>query len=211
MIFQNDNGYWVLGTIVLLLALWVGWTIFITVTTEEVAYTVLNESKEYEIRQYSNFIIAETQIEGTIFSKGNNAFPILFNYISGNNEAGDKISMTAPVLSEPKGSKIAMTTPVLQDSNTFSFVLPASYTIDSAPKPKDSRITLKESGELRVAVLRFSGSYSESNFEEKMTLLDSYLKRDGLKYSQMTSAVYSPPGTLFFLRRLEVWAFLDQK
>lgn len=209
VVFNNNAGYWVVGALILGLILWVSWTVYITAITEEVPYTVIDESKEYEIRQYDYFIIAETETEGGIASGGDSSFSILFNYISGENEGSEKIDMTTPVISDPIGEKIAMTAPVIQDKNTFSFVLPKEYTIETAPKPNDSRITLREVKNSKVAVLKFSGSFSDSHFEEKMIELDSYLQRDGLDYTKMSSAAYSPPGTPPFLRRLEVWAYLE--
>lgn len=209
MLFNNSAGYWIVGSILLGLIVWVSWSVYITAVTEEVPYTVIDNSKEYEIREYEYFILAEVETEGGITSGGNSAFSILFNYISGQNENDQKIAMTTPVISEPIGEKIAMTAPVIQDKNTFSFVLPKEYTLENAPKPKDSRIKLREIKNVKVAVLRFSGSYSDSNFEQKKIKLDSYLQRDGKDYSKMSSATYNPPGIPPFLRRLEVWAYLE--
>ena len=56
-----------------------------------------DESKNYEIREYDNHIVAETLVQGDFNKVGNTAFKRLGGYIFGDNEADQKISMTAPV------------------------------------------------------------------------------------------------------------------
>ena len=63
------------------------------------------------------------------------------------------------------GQKLPMTVPVISksDKSSFevSFVLPASYTLDTVPKPIDQDIVLAETKIGNVAVLSFSGYVSE--------------------------------------------------
>ena len=59
---------------------------------EETNYEVVKQNKVYEIRKYSDRLAIEaiTSSQGSSFRK-------LFNYISGNNENKEEISMTTPV------------------------------------------------------------------------------------------------------------------
>ncbi len=67
------------------------------------------------MRRYPAHVVAEIQVNATFDRAGNAAFRHLFNYISGNNNARQKLAMTAPVIQEPGPSqKLAMTAPVLQ-------------------------------------------------------------------------------------------------
>jgi hypothetical protein len=81
------------------------------------------------------------------------AFSILAAYIFGENTSVTKIAMTAPVTQSQPSEKIAMTAPVIQQqageniaTSTWAvqFVMPSEYTLATLPKPKDSRIAIKE-------------------------------------------------------------------
>lgn len=193
---------------------------------ETLSYEVLSSDKEYEIRELPEHIIAETTVVGDFDDASGEAFNILAGYIFGGNKKKESIAMTSPVVEnesetiamtapviESESEKIAMTAPVLeQESNTsqkvFSFVMPAEYTLETLPEPLDSRITIKKVESKKIAVLSFSGFYSEKKIDEKKELLKQYLDRDGLEYSTVSWAGYNPPWTPPFMRRLEVWAEL---
>ncbi len=91
-----------------LLAAWVGWGAYVDRTTETVPYDTVAEFDGVELRRYPRVVLAETTAE----SEGE-AFNRLFRYISGENETGDEVAMTAPVAT--RGTKIPMTTPVRTD------------------------------------------------------------------------------------------------
>jgi len=193
---------------------------------ETLSYTVLSNDKEYEIRELPEHIIAETTVSGNFDDASGEAFNILAGYIFGNNKKKQAISMTSPVIEneyekiamtapviESEPEKIAMTAPVVeQDSGAnqkvFSFVMPAEYTMETLPEPLDKRITIKKVESKKIAVLIFSGFYSEKKINEKKQLLKQYMDRDGLEYSTFSWAGYNPPWTPPFMRRLEVWAEL---
>ena len=59
---------------------------------EEANYEVVKQNKVYEIRKYSDRLAIET-----ITSSQGSSFRKLFNYISGNNENKEEISMTTHV------------------------------------------------------------------------------------------------------------------
>lgn len=179
---------------------------------ETLSYTVLSSDKEYEIRELPEHIIAETTVSGNFDNASGEAFNILAGYIFGGNKKEKPIAMTTPVV-ENESENIAMTAPVVeQDSGAnqkvFSFVMPAEYTLETLPEPSDERVTIRQVEAKKIAVLSFSGFYSEKKINEKKQLLKQYLDRDGLEYSTVSWAGYNPPWTPPFMRRLEVWAEL---
>lgn len=185
---------------------------FFSSRVETLSYTVLNSDKEYEIRQLPEHIIAETMVSGNFDKASGEAFNILAGYIFGNNKKKQSISMTSPVV-ENEYEKIAMTAPVVeQDSGSnqkvFSFIMPDEYTLETLPKALDARVSIRQVESKKIAVLTFSGFYSEKKIDAKKELLKQYLDRDGLEYSTVSWAGYNPPWTPPFMRRLEVWAEL---
>jgi hypothetical protein len=200
--------------IIVPLVLLAGWIAvgYFSSKVEQLPYTVLDSSKEYEIREIKEHLIIETEVSGGFESGGNEAFSILAGYIFGNNKKKEKIAMTTPVVGS-ESEKIAMTAPVVAEDRTddlinFSFVVPEKYTLETLPEPLDPRIKIKKVGKKKVAVLRFTGFYNDQKFEDKKEELKKYLKRDKLGYSNFSSAGYNPPWTPPFMRRLEVWAEL---
>jgi effector-binding domain-containing protein len=90
------------------------------------------------------------------------------NKISGNNRSRKKVAMTARVSQQPMGEKIKMTAPVeqrrVQEKWAVSFMIPASYTVETLPEPKDPNITLRQVPARRMASVRYSGFWSEKRY-----------------------------------------------
>ena len=66
---------------------------------EKPEYRVLSSSNGIELREYSEHWLAECSVEDVedLLNASSRAFNRLFNYISGQNEPGQKIAMTSPV------------------------------------------------------------------------------------------------------------------
>lgn len=169
---------------------------------EEPKYNVIHSAEGYEVREYAERVAAQV-IQST---NQNNAFGLLFRYISGANLSSEKVSMTVPVA---RSEKIQMTVPVAQSSapegGYMQFFLPGSYTMDSAPQPTDPNVQIVSVNGGNFAVRKFSGRASASNFErEKSKLLDRLIG-DGITISsEVVKATYNGPFTPPFLRRNEV-------
>jgi len=177
--------------------------------TEEAAYTVVKTEGAFEIRDYAPHIVAETLVEGTLEEAGNTAFNRLFRYISGGNRSREKVAMTAPVAQQPKGEKIAMTAPVAQqrvrEQWAVSFMMPATYTLETLPAPEDTQVTLRQVPARRIAAVRYSGSWSEKGYLRHKSELESWVRGKGLTAAgEPQWARYNSPFTLWFLRRNEI-------
>lgn len=181
---------------------------------EEALYKVVKKENHFEIRDYAPHILAETVVEGDLEEAGDKAFSRLFRYISGDNRSRDKVAMTAPVSQEPTGQKIQMTAPVgqqrVQESWAVSFMMPASYTLESLPEPVDPTVTLRPVPARRMAAVRYSGFWSEKNYLRYKRELESWIKEKGLRMAgDPVWARYNPPFTPWFMRRNEILIPVD--
>ena len=163
----------------------------------------------FEIRRYASQIIAETLVEADFKDAGNIAFGRLFKYISGENRTQQDIPMTAPVSQTQPSEKIPMTAPVSTQKTAeyyaVSFLLPSKYTLETAPEPLDNRVVLKEISAHTAAAIRYSGTWSQSRYEQKKNLLKDFIAAKNLvPTGEPVFARYDPPFQLWFLRRNEV-------
>ena len=173
----------------------------------EPAYEVVRADGEFEIRDYPALAIAATPM-----ADGQRAaFGRLFGYISGENKGTTEIAMTAPVLqSAEAGTGIAMTAPVLQSFGAVGeremvFVLTDEYTAATAPEPADPNVRIAEIPPRRVAVYRFSGSFSDDAIADATETLQQWISDQSLSPVGLPeSAGYNPPWTLPPFRRNEV-------
>ena len=177
--------------------------------TEEAPYTVIKTDDIFELREYAPQVLAEIIVDGDLEGAGNKAFRPLFRYISGDNKSRDKIAMTAPVSQEQKGEKISMTAPVSQQSVqgkwAVSFMMPASYTMETLPNPDDPNIKLRQVPARRVAAVRYSGFWSEEKYLLHKEKLEKWIKDNSFTVTgEPIWARYNPPFTLWFIRRNEI-------
>ena len=189
--------------------------------TEEPKYTVIGKYDKFEIRKYAPYIVAQTEVSGSFDEMGRKAFRILFKYISGENEKRNKIRMTAPVIQENSdrtGQKIQMTAPVIQEVDNanhqralFSFVMPEIFTLDTLPIPLDKRVKLKEISSKTVAVLQYTGSWSEKKYNKKVAVLLEALKCADIRIvGKPIFARYNSTFSLSFFRRNEIMIEIEK-
>jgi hypothetical protein len=181
---------------------------------EEAVYKVIDADGKFEIRDYTTHILAETVVEGDFEEAGNKAFNVLFGYISGDNRSREKLAMTAPVSQEPKGEKIKMTAPVgqqrVQESWAVSFMMPASYTLETLPEPEDPKVTLRKVPARRIAAVRYSGFWNEKGYLRYKLELESWIREKGHTIvGDPIWARYNAPFTPWFLRRNEILIPVD--
>ena len=176
---------------------------------EEAKYEVVEKDNSFEIRNYEPQVVAEIIVEGDLEEAGKIAFKRLFQYISGDNQSRAKISMTAPVSLETASEKIKMTAPVKQQRSqgkwAVSFMMPASYTLDSLPIPDDPDIKLRKISARRVAAVQYSGFWSEKSYLQHKSELEAWIDKSGfIVTGEAIWARYNSPFTPWFLRRNEV-------
>ena len=181
---------------------------------EEPDFEVVQRLDTVEIRQYAPYVVAEVTVPGPADSAGNRAFPLLAGYIFGKNKGERKMAMTAPVTQTPTPVKMAMTAPVTQapvaEGYLVQFVLPKGVTLDTAPEPLDPRVKVREVAAHRVAAIKFSGFWSEDNYQRHLSQLTTGLQAAGLRWKgEPVYSRYDAPWTPWFLRRNEIWLALE--
>ena len=154
---------------------------------------------------------AKKAIDDNYNSASNEGFRRLFKYITGSNTSEVDIAMTAPVqmsMDDP-GQKIDMTSPVRQLENgnflQVAFMLPSKFDMKSAPTPTDDRVTIKEIPARIMAVIRYSGRWTEKNRSKyEYRLRENLELHEITAISQAETAAYNPPFTPPFMRRNEI-------
>jgi hypothetical protein len=165
---------------------------------ESAAYQAVRSSGRFELRDYPALMVVETPMTRT-GKDADGSFMRLFRFITGGNEAKQKIAMTTPVFMS--GS----------DTNrTMAFVLPAKLKAGTVPKPTDGALTVRELPAGRFAVLCFRGGRSAENEAAALQRLKDWMAADGLGVlSPPVYGYFDPPWTPGFLRRNEAMLLTD--
>ena len=155
--------------------------------TETPDYKVLSRDGKFEVREYPALTLVRT-------ASGDGDFMRLFRYISGSNEAEQKIAMTAPVLMKHEGEKSGM-----------SFIVPQEVAAGKLPAPRDAAVTVDKLPSGHFAVYHYSGRRSAANEQEALGKLCAWVDKRRLEVAgEPLFGYYDPPWTLPFLRRNEV-------
>ena len=183
---------------------------------EEPEFQIVRSLPDIEVRQYAAYTVAEILVAGPQGDAGNQAFPILAGYIFGKNKGERRFAMTAPVTQAAVPVKLEMTAPVTQTATPagflVQFVLPKGVTVANAPEPLDARVQLREVPPTQVAVIRYSGFWSESNDSEHLSKLQTALRSAGLTWAgEPVYSRYNAPFTPWVMRRNEIWLQLAEK
>jgi hypothetical protein len=163
--------------------------------TEQQPYQVVRRYRDFEVRRYPQHVVAEVAMQGEFERAGNAGFGPLVSYISGRNQGGQKIAMTAPVVQET----------VAADSHLVAFVMPAGASPDTLPAPNSERVQVHEVPETVAAVATYSGRWTKSSYLRHVTELQRAVEREGLRVTgRPRYARFDPPWKPPFLRRNEV-------
>jgi SOUL heme-binding protein len=200
------------GALALLLTLLNGLFGATAMAIEEPAYQVLETYPEFELRRYGPTLVAVTEVSGDFDGAGNQAFRRLADFIFGNNAAGEKIEMTAPVTQAPargtggaSGAPSETITPEPQGHYRVSFVMPGRFTAETLPAPKDPGIQIRGEPPRTLAARRYSGRWTWENYHDNETVLLDAVRAAGLTPVGPTLyARYNAPFIPWFLRRNEV-------
>jgi hypothetical protein len=180
-----------------------------SMAAERPAYQVEVDLEPFQIRRYPTLLDASVRVSGSRDAAVSSGFRILANYIFGGNASDAKIAMTAPVMQTPAETpgparEQDATAPSIRDWQV-TFIMPSPYTLQSLPAAKDPRIHFAEVPPGRMAVVTFSGLWTESNILSHQRALVAFLKE---RHLQPTSgpiyAFYDPPWIPWFMRTNEV-------
>lgn len=163
---------------------------------KSVPYEVVKHLGDAELRRYDDLVLA------TVYDMDDDeAFSLLFQYISGNNDQETKMPMTAPVVSRSGG-------PADQGpEGMMAFVISPDAKFTEAPKPSDPRVVIeiKEGG--LFAVMRFRGRAGGVDVQGRTEDLKAELKEaDYVMDGRPFLMRYNSPFTPGFMRHNEVAA-----
>ncbi|ELY57033.1 SOUL family heme-binding protein [Natronolimnohabitans innermongolicus] len=197
------------------------WSLYQRYTTETVPYTVVAHADDVELRRYPEQVLVET-----FAPSKNTAFGRLFRYLSGANDGGEELSMTAPVEVDDPGTSIEMTAPVElerigratpmtapvepdrsrgADEVRMAFYLPPEYDAESAPRPAADDVRILEVPERTLAVRRFTWRPTDARIARETEALLETLETAGVSLAGEPFFMgYDAPWTLPFLRRNEI-------
>ena len=172
----------ILITIMLLLLVQLVMAITI-LNTEKQKYELISKEGKFEIRKYSQSILASVKLKGSYNEISTPGFRTLASYIFGSNKTNTKIKMTAPV-------RIG-----IGDTATMSFVMPSKFkTIDELPTPKNANISLNKVQEELTASISFGGYANDKRIAKKTKLLKKMLEEKGIKHKNDFQFLgYNPP------------------
>lgn len=162
--------------------------------TAQQPFRLLSKFGDVEVRHYPDYVLMQVEVEGEFMRAGNVAFGPLISYISGTNESGTKIAMTAPVIQEPIGEK----------THLVSFVLPAGMLAADVPLPRNARVSTVPVAAHDAVVLSFGGSWNAARFQRKAAeLLEAVAAHGFSAEGNVYFARFDPPWKPGFLKRNE--------
>lgn len=163
----------------------------------------LPENAKYEMRKYPAAKWTSTSVKAPSMDQTTSpAFRRLFNYIRGENDSKNKISMTVPVT-------MAVSNAGSSDQDTemvMSFYIPENFQ-DNPPAPSGEGVFTESRDKMTVYVRRFSGRPKETEWVREFKQLCLDLEEAGIKdvdVSTFYAVGYDSPIKLFN-RRNEVW------
>jgi SOUL heme-binding protein len=182
---------------------------------EALKYKVLQKSKNFEIRQYQEYLIASIEIDSDFTQASGTGFGILSDYILGHNWSQKRVLIDGPAKGQKvEGEKIGMTNPVLAAAGpggyVISFIMPSRFSKENLPEPFHKRIKIRDVMPFKAAVLKFHGNLDDQMIEKQTLELQSWLTHNTLTYkSGFFFAQYNSPGIPARFRRNEIIAELD--
>lgn len=161
-------------------------------------YTVKQTWGSFELRHYPSYKWAAAVQEGLDYDDaGRLNFKKLFRYISGANDKGVKIPMTAPVINQ-----ITITQgPFCAANFTMNFFVPyESQQAPPTPNNPDDKVHIVKMPEMKVYVRSFSGYAEIDDIQENAEKLAKDLEKAGITFDEkhLLFAGYDSPFKLLF-------------
>ncbi len=141
-----------------------GYFLYREKSVEKANHTVSETDGDFEVRDYPELLVAEVTVEGERAYALDQGFGRLADFIFARHRDGERVAMTAPVLSSAGGGNSWVT----------RFVMPAHLTRDNLPAAGDG-IRIQSLPARRVAAIRFAGHADEAVFAEREAQLRSWI------------------------------------
>lgn len=151
-------------------------------------YEVITSSPRFEVRKMGEYFVVKSSVKENMGYEG---FNDCFRYISGDNETGQKFSMTTPVINKLDDQRMQDTAFVLLNQDQF-------------PNPHGHARVEKVSSSTMV-VIKFKGNISKAIIHQKIQELKAYISSQNYDIKDGPwLARYNPPFIPGFLKRNEI-------
>ena len=204
---MNDTLLWIGVGTALVAGLWSGYTVFYEGNLDRPEYRVSLREGVYELRSYDPYVIASTPMRSNDRSGMNGGFRSLAGYIFGGNKPQEKLAMTVPVMTDPKGEQLPMTAPVMTQTTdgTMAFVMPKGRTLGDLPEPNSQSVSLREVAWGVAAAVQYNGYATPERVERYRKALINWITKKGYEArAGAISAQYNSPSAMPLLRRNEI-------
>ena len=179
---------------------------------EEPEFRPLETDGDHQIRDYPALTVAETLVNGPRREALDQGHRILADYLAAKSRDGDELPMLNPVIQD-SGAPMASDPPLFDDDLEGAwrtrFVMPAGRKADDLPDTPEG-VELVELPARKVAVLSFSGRWTDAQLREQEDRLRGWLSKRGVKpRGEPEYAFYNSPMIPGPLRRNEIWLALN--
>ena len=179
---------------------------------EEPQFRALESDGDYQVRDYPALTVAETVVQGARRAALDGGHRVLADYLTAKSRGGEPIPMANPVIQDagdPMGSDPPMFDDDLEGAWRTRFVMPERRSLADLPDPPEG-IELVEIPPRKVAVISFSGRWTDELLKEQEDRLRGWLARRGERADgEPEYAFYNSPMIPGPLRRNEVWLALS--
>lgn len=171
-----------------------GYFLYREKNVEKPRHRVIEEDGFFEVREYPELLVDEATVAGERSYALDKGFGQLADYIFAKSRDGEKVAMTAPVLSASAGAEDWVT----------RFVMPAHFTRETLPAA-DPGIRISTLPARKVAAVRFAGTADEATIADYEEQLRHWVGAKKLKPTgEPERAFYNSPFIPGPLRRTEV-------
>ena len=179
---------------------------------EEPEFRALESDGDHQIRDYPALTVAETLVNGPRREALDQGHRILADYLTARSRDGDELPMLNPVIQD-SGAPMASDPPLFDDDLEGAWrtrvIMPAGLAADDLPDPPEG-VELVEIPARKVAVVSFSGRWTDALLVEQEDRLRGWLTKRGVKSrGEPEYAFYNSPMIPGPLRRNEVWLALS--
>lgn len=179
---------------------------------EEPEFRALESDGDHQIRDYPALTVAETLVNGPRRVALDEGHRILADYLTAKSREGDELPMLNPVIQDA-GAPMASDPPLFDDDLEGAWrtrvIMPAGLGLDELPEPPEG-VELVELPARKVAVVSFSGRWTDAVLAEQEDRLRGWLAKRGLQSrAEPEYAFYNSPMIPGPLRRNEVWLALS--
>lgn len=160
---------------------------------EQPKFELIKRQSPFELRRYQAFTMVEASDRDLESYQG---FRLAFDFIQGENQKQQKISMTAPVVNQMNDDGI----------QTTAFVMPPKMAHEDVPNPSNQSLKKVLVPERICAVYRFSSNPKMTVIRKYEEELKQWIDEQGyVIIGNLQLARYNPPFIPGFLKHNELW------